>query len=130
MITTTLLCPDCQSAHIVRYGHARNGKQRFRCRTCARTFRENPGSRAYSEERKAEVLATYQERASLRGLTRIFGVSRNTVTSWLRQQAEALSPLEETVALAEGDEVLELDELWSFVRHKGQVRWLWTRAVP
>ncbi len=29
------------------------------------------------------------------------------------------------MALAEADEVLELDELWSFVRCKGWVRWLW-----
>lgn len=27
--------------------------------------------------------------------------------------------------MAEVDEVLELDELWSFVRSKAQVRWLW-----
>ncbi len=29
------------------------------------------------------------------------------------------------MALAEAEEVLELDELWSFVRCKAQVRWLW-----
>ncbi len=29
------------------------------------------------------------------------------------------------MALAEADEVLELDELWSFVRCKAEVRWLW-----
>ena len=34
-------------------------------------------------------------------------------------------PLEETLAEAEAEEVLELDELWSFVGHKRGVRWLW-----
>ncbi len=29
------------------------------------------------------------------------------------------------MTLAEAEEVLELDELWSFVRCKAQVRWLW-----
>jgi insertion element IS1 protein InsB len=34
-------------------------------------------------------------------------------------------PLEQTLAEAAPEEVLELDELWSFVGHKGWVRWLW-----
>ncbi len=73
MITTTLLCPPCESAEVIRYGRAPHGKQRFRCGSCTRTFRENPSSGAYPEERKREILAAYQERASLRGLSRIFG---------------------------------------------------------
>ena len=39
----------------------------------------------YSETRKEEILRAYEERTSLRGLTRIFGVSRQTVTSWLKK---------------------------------------------
>jgi transposase-like protein len=31
-------------------------------------------------------LRAYQERSSLRGLSRTFGVSRNTVTSWLKKK--------------------------------------------
>lgn len=37
----------------------------------------------------------------------------------------ALPPLEEGLAEGQGDDVLELDELWSFVQNKGQQRWLW-----
>ncbi len=92
MITHTLSCPSCGSDQVIRHGKAANGKQRYRCQTCTRTFRLNPGSRAYSEERKAEILAAYQERTSLRGLSRIFGVSRNTVSAWLKERAEALPP--------------------------------------
>ncbi len=33
---------------------------------------ENKGSNACPEERKAEVLATYHERGSMRAMTRIF----------------------------------------------------------
>ncbi len=92
MVTHTLFCPHCGSDSVIRHGKAANGKQRYRCHACSRTFRENPGSRAYSEERKAEILAAYHERSSLRGLSRIFGVSRNTVSAWLREQAAALPP--------------------------------------
>jgi transposase-like protein len=35
------------------------------------------------------ILRAYEERSSLRGLSRTFGVSRNTVTSWLKKSGEA-----------------------------------------
>ena len=38
-----------------------------------------------NENTKAVILAAYHERLSLRGLTRIFGVSRNTVSAWLKK---------------------------------------------
>ncbi|MDQ4063594.1 MAG: hypothetical protein M3122_06845, partial [Actinomycetota bacterium] len=48
--------------------------------TCARSFVEDPGSASYEPSRKEEILRAYHEHASLRGVSRIFGVSRNTLT--------------------------------------------------
>lgn len=76
--------------------------QRYRCRACVSTFREHPKPNGYTDEEKQRILSAYRERSSLRGLTRIFGVSRTTVSTWLKEEAEALSPLEETVALSRG----------------------------
>jgi hypothetical protein len=42
--------------------------------------------RGYTEERKEEILRAYQERSSLRGLRRTFGVSPTTVMSWLKKR--------------------------------------------
>ena len=92
MVTHTLFCPRCGSAEVIRHGTTASGKQRYRCQRCRRTFREDPSSRAYPEERKREILAAYQERSSLRGLTRTFGVSRTTVSAWLKERAKALPP--------------------------------------
>ena len=87
-------CYHCGSNKVVRNGRTTNGKQRFVCRDCCRCLREQRSSNAYSHARKAEILRAYHERTSLRGLTRIFGVSRNTVTAWLKksQNAAALGP--------------------------------------
>src|SRR6266508_1314564 len=41
---------------------------------------------AYSPERKEQILRAYQERSSLRGLERTFGVARSTVISWLKKK--------------------------------------------
>ena len=38
------------------------------------------------ELRREEILHAYQERSSLRGLTRTFGVSRATVSSWIKKK--------------------------------------------
>ncbi len=42
-----------------------------------------------------------------------------------RKKAESLPPLRETLLPAELGDVLELDELWSFVGSKSNARWVW-----
>ena len=86
MVTITLHCAHCGSEALVRDGHAPNGKQKFRCHACGCRSRENPTPNAYPEARRAEILHAYQERSSLRGLTRTFGVSRTTVSSWIKKK--------------------------------------------
>ncbi len=85
-VTVILHCPHCQSEALVRDGHASNGKQKYRCHTCGRRSREHPTPNAYPEARREEILHAYQERSSLRGLTRTFGVSRATVSSWIKNE--------------------------------------------
>jgi insertion element IS1 protein InsB len=77
-------------------------------------------------ESQALVNAT-RERISLRGLARIFGVSRKTITQWLKAAIRALPPFQGSVSEAESGDVLELDEVWrwSFVGNKQQKVWLW-----
>jgi transposase-like protein len=85
MITIKLQCRHCRSENIVRNGFSPNGKQKFLCRDCDRQNRLNPSSNAYTDEQREQILRVYQERNSLRGLTRNFGVSRNTVSSWIKK---------------------------------------------
>ena len=76
----------CASREIVKNGLAPNGKQKYKCLKCGKQSRENPAEKGYSEERREEILRAYQERSSLRGLTRTFGVSRTTVSTWLKKR--------------------------------------------
>ncbi len=86
MVTITVLCQHCQSQNIIRYGLAPNGKQRYLCRDCGRRSLNNHGTNAYSDEERELILRAYDERSSLRGLTRTFGVARNTVTTWIKKR--------------------------------------------
>ncbi len=76
---------------MVRNGRAPNGKQKYRCRACKRQSRENPTPNAYSVERREEILRAYEERSSLRGIERTFGVSRASVISWIKKSRKATS---------------------------------------
>lgn len=117
-------CPRCGSSKMVKNGCDKNGKQKFHCPSC-RAYGTLQPTVAYSPERKAEILRAYQERASMPGIQRIFGVARQTLANWLTEKAAHLPDLAETLAAARPDDVLELDELWSFVLKKSHKRWIW-----
>jgi transposase-like protein len=91
-ITITLPCPHCQSENLVKFGFAPDGRQRYRCKDCHRQHRENPRTNAYDNEEKQKILDSTQERSSLRGISRTFGISRNTVTKWLKKGLENSQP--------------------------------------
>jgi transposase-like protein len=92
MITVTITCIFCGSDQLMRNGHAPNGKQRYKCRACGRQSRENPAPNGYPEQRRAEIMAALHERSSLRGMERTFGVSRNTVTAWMKKKTPSFQP--------------------------------------
>ena len=95
MVTQTVSCYHCTSTDLIRFGF-QNGRQRYRCRACSKTSRENKGSNAYDETVKAQILAAYHERGSLRAMKRIFGVSPNTVMAWLKKRRAVAAPEEDT----------------------------------
>lgn len=86
MITITLKCCHCGSEQLVRDGHTRNGKQRYWCHACQRSSREQPQAAGYSLDAQEQILKAYEERSSLRGLERVFGISRKTVSTWLKKR--------------------------------------------
>lgn len=79
-------CIHCGSDRLVRNGSGSNGKQCFLCRACGRRSRENPAPNGHPEERRREILSALHERSSLRGVARTFGVSRNTVSGWMKKK--------------------------------------------
>jgi len=82
-----LKCYHCGSDQLARNGLTDNGKQRYLCSACGRRSRDDPQPNGYTEPERERILRAYHERSSLRGLTRTFGVSRQTVTSWLKKKS-------------------------------------------
>ncbi len=81
MHSTTIVhaCARCGSERIRKNGHAINGAQRAKCLDCERTLILQPRGARYDAPFKAQVLAAYQDRLSIRGIHRTFGVCHKTV---------------------------------------------------
>jgi transposase-like protein len=82
-------CPNCGRDNLVRNGTDYKGDQKFRCNDCG-AYGTLDATARYTPERKAEILRAYQERSSMRGIRRTFGVARKTLARWLKQKAKAL----------------------------------------
>ena len=117
-------CRNCDSQKIVKNGHNASGNQQYWCKDCGNRGVLEP-KRGYTAAQKEQILSAYYERSSMRGIQRTFGVSRPTLISWLKKD-EASPKLEETLLPVELEDVLEADEMWSFVYEKWNKRWRWT----
>ena len=85
--TVVHTCRHCGSERLRKNGHANNGAQRARCLECGRTFILEPKGPRYDQKFKDQVLSAYQDRMSLRGIKRTFGVCYQTVMAWAGEKS-------------------------------------------
>ncbi len=115
--TIPYVCRRCGSPDIVKNGTNKCGRSQYYCHACG-AHRTLTPKRPHAAQFKSLILKTYHERASLHGLERIFHVSRQTVAHWLRTILRTVPKFQQTVLPAQPGDVLELDEVWSFVLKK------------
>ena len=108
----------------MKNGHDYKGSQKYLCLDC-KSYGTLDKTREPDSKTRQEALDSYFERVSMRGVKRIFGVSRYYLAQWLLSLFKKLPPLATTLLRWKPDDVLELDELWSFVLKKSQKRWIW-----
>jgi len=117
-------CPKCDSEDSVKNGHDYKGAQKFHCHS-GQAYGPLDKQRAYAAKLRQQALAAYFERVSMRGIGRVFGITLYRLRNWLLYKFENLPSLAETLVKWEPGDVLELDELWSFVLKKSPKRWIW-----
>ena len=83
-VTITYCCHVCGSTNIVRNGTNRCGNQQYHCKDCG-AYRVLEPQRIHTEEERETILRAYKERASMRGLERVFYVTRQTVARWIME---------------------------------------------
>lgn len=122
----THACRTCGSSNIVKKGTNKCGNPQYHCKDCG-AYRVLQPQVRYTPEQKATILKACQERISLRGFQRVFGVHRQTVSRWLVERVRTMPLLVQTLLPVQAEDGLELDEVWTLVGHKttGEC-WLWT----
>lgn len=88
-ITNQSQCRACGSKNIKRNGYNRYGSLQYYCKDCKASKVLNPKN-TYTQQNREEILNAYFERASMRGIQRIYGVDRGTLARWLKKIAQSL----------------------------------------
>lgn len=117
-------CLKCNSVQIVKNGHDYKETQKYHCKVCG-IYGTLDKKKRDAQAQQPQVMDAYFERVSMRGIERIFDVSRFYLAGWLLEAAAQLPPLSATLVKWQPEDILELDELWSFVLKKNQKRWVW-----
>lgn len=123
-------CPDYgklhseQQPHIERFGSTRKGVQRYRCKTCRKTFTATFGTIFYRkrtpEHEILETLALLAEGSRISSLTRTKGFKEDTILAWLREAARHAEQIEAVLMQDFRIKRGQLDALWAYVGNKGE----------
>ena len=131
-------CPHCHSNQVVKRGKAARGIQRYLCQNALwikGSFLLDYHNQGCVPEVKDLIIDMSLNASGVRDTARSLHISTNTVLSELEKKEEVLEPVntallhtphpdDMTVDIERAGEA-EMDEMWSFVRHKHNPRWLW-----
>jgi len=109
--------------NLIRFGHTKNGTQRFRCHTCGHTFTQTKGTLFYRKQTPrqdiVETLALLAEGVRISSITRAKGIKEDTILHWLRQAAHHAETVEAVLLRDYQVSKAQIDALWTYVQHKG-----------
>jgi transposase-like protein len=106
-------CPRCGSLRHVKSGKIQ-GVQRHHCKDCGRNYTVAKKLTERSQDTKRQALQMYLEGFGFRSIGRILNVSHVSVYHWIRKFGAQI----ETVRNDKPVEMMELDELHTYVGHK------------
>lgn len=112
-------CPHCGSAHFVKNGSG-DGKQRYLCRDCEKSFVQETGTIFKSTKKDLAVWKKYihcmVQKYPLRRCAKKCGITLYTEFTWRHKILDALQNMMDDVTL---NGVVEADETFTNVSYKG-----------
>src|SRR3954469_2467198 len=108
------LCKHCGCDRRIRNGYVQ-GKQRYKCKSCGKTYREGDSRERYSNEQRLRVIKWYLEGAGIMSIERMEGVPNPLIIKWIRKFSKILRSRLNEVKIpddARKIEIIELDELF------------------
>jgi len=118
-------CPSCGSHHTIKNGSTHNGKPKRQCKDCGRQFVEDPQWRVISADTQAMIDRLLLEKIPLAGIVRVMEISARWLQTYVNQVYKTVSRRLNVSAKAKKKLTVQMDELGSFVDHKGNRQWVW-----
>ena len=106
-------CPRCSSQDTIKSGKIKD-RQRYRCKACHYHYTVAQKSDTSSVAQRKLALNLYLEGLGFRSIGRLLGFSHVAVYQWIRAFGEKV----ESVRAAQPAQIVELDELHSYIGHK------------
>lgn len=123
------LCKDHgkgDAGNIIRYGKSSEGRQRFQCKTCGKTFNDRAGTLFHGRKTAVkdimEVLAMLAEGMRISSISRVKGFKEDTVLDWLREAARHAEQVEAVLLSEYPISQAQIDGLWTYVGRKEKKR--------
>jgi transposase-like protein len=120
--------PECQhygdidANVIIRYGKTKDGRQRYQCKSCKKTFNERKGTLFYNRKTQEkdilECLALLAEGTRISSISRTKGIKEDTILSFLREGAHHAEEVEAILLNDYQISQVQIDGLWTYVGHK------------
>jgi transposase-like protein len=108
-------CPYCKRTdQQIKAGRTQAGSQRFHCKVCQRTYTPEPKAMGYDEALRQQAVRLVADGVNFRRTARLLGVNHQTVINWVNAAIAQLPP----APLPETAEVIEMDEMYTFVKRK------------
>ena len=110
------------AGNIIRYGTSNEGRQRFQCKTCRKTFNERTGTLFYNRKTEEsdilECLALLAEGVRISSISRAKGIKEDTILSFLREAAQHAQQVEAILLNDYRISQVQIDGLWTYVGRK------------
>lgn len=120
--------PDCavygdtEANAIIQHGKTRQGRQRFQCKMCKKTFNERHGTLFYNrktdEKDILECLALLAEGVRITSISRTKGIKEDAILSFLREAAQHAAQVEAILLNDYRITQAQIDGLWTYVGRK------------
>jgi transposase len=114
----SIKCKHCAKDRLVKNGYVQ-GKQRYKCKSCDRSFRVGDLREKYSNEQRFRVIKWYLEGAGIMSIERMENVPNPLIIKWIRRFSKILRQRLNEVEIPEDAkkiQIIELDELFSYCK--------------
>ncbi len=113
-----LMKNNCVHEHKIRYGKS-NGRQRFRCKVCSKTWLEAYRYNAYKTNTNRKIAVLTKEGCGIRSIARILKITANTILKRIKQIANTL----QQPVISKYKEYA-IDELRTYIKQKARLCWV------